>query len=104
MAITNVSVRQSGLPNQSGKGTVTIIDFTYPATTANATLNVGNISSYDLVDVYPVQAVTGSIGIIEIKASRTASNQGQGSIVVGYPDGVTGPAATMNCEAVIYRN
>jgi hypothetical protein len=104
MAITSITFTQTGLPNQSGKGTVTIARATYPASTANATMTIGNISTLDMVEVYPIQAVTGCKGLIEIKASRTASNAGQGVITIGNIDGTTGASATVNFEVRIYRN
>lgn len=104
MAITNIAFTQTGLPNQNGKGTTTIVRATFPATTASATMTVGNISSFDQVEVYPIQAVTGVKGLIEIKASRTASTAGQGVVTIGNIDGGTGASSTVNFEMRIYRN
>lgn len=104
MAITNVKYTQTGLPNRNGKGTTTIITGTYPATTASATLNVGNISSFDFVEVRPTQANASMVGLIEIKASRVSSNVGQGQITIGNADGGTGPASTTTFQVLIYRN
>ena len=104
MAITAITYTQTGLPNQNGKGTVTIIRATYPASTASASLNVGNISSFDLVEVRAQGTAASLVGLIEIKASRTTSNVGQCSILVGNVDGSTGSASTVPFEVRIYRN
>jgi hypothetical protein len=104
MAITNINRIQTGLPNQNGKGSVSIVRATYPASTTSATLLVGNISAGDLVEVEAQEAVTGLVGLIELKASRVSSNTGQGQITIGNADGTTGASATVNFEVRIYRN
>ncbi len=104
MAITGFAWIQNGLPNQNGKGTVSVGRGTYPASTASAVLTVGNLGTNDQVEVKATQPVTGLKGLCEIIASRTNSSQGQGIVTIGNIDGSTGPSVTFTFEIIVYRN
>jgi hypothetical protein len=104
MPITGFAWIQNGLPNQNGKGTVSVGRGTYPASTASATLTVGNIGTNDQVEVKPLGPATGLVGLTEIYANRSNSNAGQGVVTIGNIDGTTGSASTVPFEIIVYRN
>jgi len=104
MNITNFAWIQNGLPNQNGKGTVSVGRGTYPASTVSTTLVVGNLGTNDQVKVRPIGPATGLVGLVEIYADRVNSSQGQGVITIGNIDGTTGSASTVPFEIIVYRN
>jgi hypothetical protein len=104
MAITNFKWIQNGLPNQNGKGTVSVGRGTYPASTINTTLTVGNIGTNDQVEVKILQPETGLKALCEIYASRVNSSQGQGQVTIGNVDLTVGSATPFLFEIIVYRN
>jgi hypothetical protein len=103
-ALSSISTILNGTPSPHGKGTVTIREATFPVSTTNGTVPFGNLSSNDLVEVYPVQAVTGFKGFCEVKASRTVSNAGAGVVTISTIDGQQGPASTCLLQVIVRRN
>ena len=103
-AFSSISTILNGSPGPYGKGTMTIREGTFTSAAASCTMPVGNLSSNDLVEVRAVQAVTGFVTPIEVKASRTTSNTGGGVVTVAFEDGSTGPASTQVMQVAVYRN
>lgn len=103
-AFSSISTILNGAPSPYGKGTATIREGTFTTSAATCTMPVGNLDSTDIVEVVAVQAVTSFVTPIEIKASRTTSNTGQGVVTIGFEDGSTGPAATQVMQVRVFRN
>lgn len=95
---------QNGSPSAFGKGSATVQEGLFPASGTSCTFPVGNLSAADLVEVVPVQAVTGNIGYTYDRAGSTNSNAGQGLVNVKQVDGGSGPAATTLLQVRVYRN
>jgi hypothetical protein len=93
----------NGTPGPYGAN-VTIIEGTFPISSASATCPVGNLSTSDLVEVTPVQAVASHVAFCEVKASRVASIAGQGIVTIKPIDASTTPASTIVLQVRVYRN
>lgn len=102
--LTSISTILNGAPSPYGKGTVTIREGTYPISSTSATCPVGNLSTDDLVEIVPVQAVASHVPFCEIKASRTTSNAGVGIVVIKPIDASTSPASTVLLQVRVFRN
>lgn len=103
-AFSSISTILNGTPSPYGKGTTTIRQGTFTSAAATCTMPVGNLSSTDFVQVIPIESVSSFLTPIEIVASRTTSNDGQGVVTVGFQDGSTGPAATQKMWVIVFRN
>ena len=83
-------------------GAVTIIQATFPISSATATCSVGDLLDTDIITVHPTQAVAShTVPYVEIKASRT--NTAQGVVTIGTQDGSTSPASTMVLRIIKWR-
>lgn len=99
----SLKIIQNGSPSAYGKGGAFVIEGLFPLSGTSCTFPVGNLSANDLVEVVPVQAVTGNIGYCHDRVNDTNSNVGQGLVSVKQIDGGTGPAATTILQVRVYR-
>jgi hypothetical protein len=103
-AFSTISTILNGSPSLNSNGVQTIRQGTFTSGATTCTMPVGNLSSKDLVQVIPIESVTNFLTPIEIVASRTVSNAGQGVVTVGFQDGSAGPAATQKMWVIVRRN
>ena len=103
-AFSSITTILNGDPSPYGKGTCTIREGTFTTSAASCTMPVGNLSSNDLVEVVAIQSVTSYVTPIEVKASRTTSNTGQGVVTVAFEDGSTSPNSTQKMQVRVFRN
>jgi hypothetical protein len=103
-ALLNPVIVNNGSPSPYGKGSATVIEGDFTASTSQATQVVGNLSAQDLVDIVVVQPVAGCIGFCYDRSGSTFSNAGQGIVSVKQVDGGTTPASNIKIQIRVFRN